>query len=250
MGDYLQGTIETIKDTVLTPGQGQSTDYSPGELCTLVAGTTLDVLATDDSQWRGTKKVKVTFANGLTPDGGGPAKNTWWAYAPGDASLWRIVYNNGLPSLEESEKGPIIQIPGVGPVGLHDPIIANGHFTWSEATMGGSRIPQNTHIPGGIYLPDGDISYQIIRLAQELEKLRGKFGPLRINSWYRDPSSNKAVGGVSNSRHLYGHAADVFPLQSDLRAFQNWCAVNWYGGCGYTYSWGCHLDLRGYQSRW
>lgn len=42
-----------------------------------------------------------------------------------------------------------------------------------------------------------------------LEPLRRHFGVLRITSGYRCTALNKAVGGVANSQHLYGEAADL-----------------------------------------
>lgn len=49
-----------------------------------------------------------------------------------------------------------------------------------------------------------------------LDRLRRDWGlPLSINSGYRSPSRNAAVGGKSNSAHLRGLAADI--KMSDLR---------------------------------
>lgn len=42
-----------------------------------------------------------------------------------------------------------------------------------------------------------------------LEPLRRRFGVIRITSGYRCYALNKAVGGVSNSQHLVGEAADL-----------------------------------------
>ena len=42
-----------------------------------------------------------------------------------------------------------------------------------------------------------------------LQPLRDKFGPIRINSGYRCPELNDAVGGVKNSQHMRGEAADI-----------------------------------------
>lgn len=46
-----------------------------------------------------------------------------------------------------------------------------------------------------------------------LQPLRDAWGaPLAINSGYRCPAVNKAVGGVSTSQHTKGEAADVCPF--------------------------------------
>ncbi len=43
-----------------------------------------------------------------------------------------------------------------------------------------------------------------------LDPLREAWGhPLRVNSGYRCEALNRAVGGVSNSQHLLGEAADI-----------------------------------------
>lgn len=43
-----------------------------------------------------------------------------------------------------------------------------------------------------------------------LQPIRDRYGkPIYINSGYRCPSLNRAVGGVSNSQHKIGHAADI-----------------------------------------
>ena len=43
-----------------------------------------------------------------------------------------------------------------------------------------------------------------------LQPIRDKYGkPIYINSGYRCPQLNRAVGGVNNSQHLKGMAADI-----------------------------------------
>lgn len=43
-----------------------------------------------------------------------------------------------------------------------------------------------------------------------LDPLREKWGkPIHVNSGYRCPALNKAVGGATNSGHMYGFAADI-----------------------------------------
>lgn len=46
-----------------------------------------------------------------------------------------------------------------------------------------------------------------------IQPLRDAWGePLAINSGYRCPEVNKAVGGVPTSQHVFGEAADVCPF--------------------------------------
>ncbi len=50
-------------------------------------------------------------------------------------------------------------------------------------------------------------------LAWSLQVIRNAIGvPLKINSAYRCPGHNEAVGGAPNSQHLKGTAADLKPL--------------------------------------
>lgn len=53
------------------------------------------------------------------------------------------------------------------------------------------------------------IVVKLTRLATTLEKVRAILGhPLTITSGYRSPALNAAVGGVGDSAHLHGLAAD------------------------------------------
>lgn len=59
-----------------------------------------------------------------------------------------------------------------------------------------------------------------------LEPVRAQFGPVHINSGYRGPELNKAVGGAATSQHCLGQAADIeVPgvANGDLAA---WVAAN------------------------
>lgn len=55
-----------------------------------------------------------------------------------------------------------------------------------------------------------EVFYNIVKLAIQLQVLRDYLGkPIKINSGYRSPSHNKAIGGVKNSQHVLGKAADI-----------------------------------------
>lgn len=57
-------------------------------------------------------------------------------------------------------------------------------------------------------------------LMQILDYIRKEWGgPIRVSSGYRCKALNKAVGGVSNSNHLYGTAADLVPVNGKLKDF-------------------------------
>jgi zinc D-Ala-D-Ala carboxypeptidase len=59
--------------------------------------------------------------------------------------------------------------------------------------------------------PPNDVIENLKLLCQNvLEPIRKHFGkPVKINSAYRCPALNKAVGGASNSQHVVGSAADI-----------------------------------------
>lgn len=85
------------------------------------------------------------------------------------------------------------------------------HFTASELTTTSTGI--------GNYPSRGDTWCNLTRLCcTVLEPLRALVGPLRVNSGYRCEAVNAAVGGSSNSAHLYGRAADIVPLTAGENA--------------------------------
>ena len=58
--------------------------------------------------------------------------------------------------------------------------------------------------------------------AYVLEPLREAMGePIKIGSGYRCPQLNSAVGGVSNSQHLTGQAADLC-IDGDMKKGKRW----------------------------
>ena len=58
--------------------------------------------------------------------------------------------------------------------------------------------------------------------AYVLEPLRiAMKEPIKIGSGFRSPALNKAVGGVSNSQHLKGQAADLC-IDGDLKKGRKW----------------------------
>ena len=73
------------------------------------------------------------------------------------------------------------------------------HFTVGDVTnLDARRIPQGVALRRRIRV-----------FARKLDKVWDDYGPLRINSWYRPPAVNKAVGGAPSSRHIEGDAADL-----------------------------------------
>ena len=89
-------------------------------------------------------------------------------------------------------------------------------------------------------------------LIVRLNAIRSRFGkPIIVNSGYRSPDHNKAVGGVKNSFHVQGLAADIRPEDlKDLPELQKIAdELNPHGGVGF-YNTFVHVDVRGEKSRW
>lgn len=102
-------------------------------------------------------------------------------------------------------------------------------------------------------IPQSDsIKQNIILLANELDNVRSAWGkPIGVTSWYRPPAINAAVGGVPNSQHITGKAADIYPINGDIWAFQKWLDSHWNKALGYGAKKGfVHVDLRPGKLRW
>lgn len=119
------------------------------------------------------------------------------------------------------------------------------NFDWSE-------FQSNDGAP----MPD-HVKANIKKLVPNLEKIREASGnrPMRINSGYRSPAQNTAVGGVKNSYHMQGMAADftiqgMTPQQVQQLVgslIDSGKIVQ--GGLG-SYGTFTHYDIRGTKSRW
>lgn len=83
----------------------------------------------------------------------------------------------------------------------------SANFTFAEFTK--SDTAKRLHINNAI--TSWEVRDNIIALVEDvLQPLRDAWGgPLFINSGYRCPELNEAVGGVPTSQHVKGQAADV-----------------------------------------
>ncbi len=69
-------------------------------------------------------------------------------------------------------------------------------------------------------IPSFEIVENITRLALFLDGIREAWGGgISISSGYRNKSLNKAVGGVKNSVHQTGNAADIIPTNGKFKEF-------------------------------
>ena len=98
------------------------------------------------------------------------------------------------------------------------------HFKLSEFTKSSTataRKIDNT--------PSQEVISNLQALCQNvLEPLREYFNcPIIIGSGYRSPALNKAVGGVKNSQHMTGQAADIhIPDTATGSAWFEWMEDN------------------------
>ena len=80
------------------------------------------------------------------------------------------------------------------------------YFKFSEFTR--SETANRLGIDNSI--PPKYLSNIVDLVENVLDPLRESYGkPIRVTSGYRCQRLNKAVGGVSNSQHQYGMAADI-----------------------------------------
>jgi GH25 family lysozyme M1 (1,4-beta-N-acetylmuramidase) len=124
--------------------------------------------------------------------------------------------------------------------------MASPHFERKETACNDSN---NTAVPG-------KLRANAQRQAFNLEKLRHELGdePLPVLSWYRTPAHNKAVGGVSQSRHMQADATDFTVQTVDSFGSSHFDAICDQvfadGGFGRYPSGSRHCDSRGSRARW
>lgn len=83
-------------------------------------------------------------------------------------------------------------------------------------------------------------------LLEKLDALRERIGaPIYISSGYRCPYHNAVVGGVSNSQHVLGNAADIICSAVSVEQLANEAAAVGFDGIGrYYYDGFVHVDVR------
>ncbi|MGK7888614.1 MAG: D-Ala-D-Ala carboxypeptidase family metallohydrolase, partial [Leptolyngbyaceae cyanobacterium] len=190
-----------MSNTIFKAKLAQSTALSQQEKIAVDAGTRLVIVDDEPAE---EDHVKVTLPDGVLQ--GQNDRLEWYVYKGHIKVLGTEPGNKPDDPVEEPEvkiaapdRGNPIQVPKLGTVYLGEPIIEGGHFSWAEATKNGSRIPVDETVVNGI-----------LKIAKVMEEVREFMGnkPITINSWYRDPVSNRRCGGASRSRHLVGDAVD------------------------------------------
>lgn len=97
-------------------------------------------------------------------------------------------------------------------------------------------------------MPEGGMHPRLIEVLDAMREALGK--PLIVTSGYRCPMHNEAVGGVPNSFHVQGVAADVTYEGVDVHHLGKLAEAAGADGIGiYAGGW-VHVDVRGEWARW
>lgn len=123
---------------------------------------------------------------------------------------------------------------------------------YSKVKDGDKKLSANFRVREFACSDGSDPVFIAPELVEVLQKIRDHFKqPVTINSAYRTPGKNKAVGGAAYSQHLYGTAADIQVkgiAPKDVYAFAETLLPN-KGGIG-LYPTFTHVDVRATRSRW
>ena len=101
-----------------------------------------------------------------------------------------------------------------------------------------------------------NIYHNMVKVANQLQILRNHLGkPIQINSAWRSEEYNASVGGVKDSQHIMGRAADI--VVRDLTSTEVYNTIEkliekgdmLQGGLG-LYDTFVHYDIRGERARW
>lgn len=130
------------------------------------------------------------------------------------------------------------------------------HFSAREVlTLGSSHYARTSSGFGKNKLPPGELIQNIIPALTALDDARSILGkPVLINSTYRHPAYNKAIGGASRSKHMSFTAIDCHTADPDLldNLYRLLAASRkrgeWTGGLG-GYNTFIHLDCGSNSNR-
>ena len=81
----------------------------------------------------------------------------------------------------------------------------SAHFSWDETKVSDTAARKGINNQWPEAYRD-----RVIFTASQMEKVRDILGgkPITVNSWYRCPDLNRAIGGASASSHMDGWAVD------------------------------------------
>lgn len=90
-------------------------------------------------------------------------------------------------------------------------------------------------------LPENGVS---VALIDGLEWLRAEVGPINVSCAYRCPKHNRDVGGVDNSQHVLGIAADIWSDNVSTRELAELAEFRFDGVGRYYDQAFVHVDMR------
>jgi uncharacterized protein YcbK (DUF882 family) len=123
---------------------------------------------------------------------------------------------------------------------------------YSKAKDGNKKVSKNFKVKEFACTDGTDPIFIDSELVEVLQKIRDHFGQaVTINSAYRTPPKNKAVGGKAYSQHLYGRAADIAVRGKTPKKVAEYAEklMPKKGGIG-IYKNFVHIDVRATKSRW
>ena len=125
--------------------------------------------------------------------------------------------------------------------------------SYSRSQDGETRLTRHFKVKEFACSDDSDPIFIARALPLVLEYIRTRVDkPVVINSAYRTPAKNQAVGGAVHSQHLYGTAADLGTVAghtpAEMAAIAREIMPDW-GGVG-VYPWGIHVDVREKKADW
>ncbi|MBR5879255.1 MAG: DUF882 domain-containing protein, partial [Akkermansia sp.] len=182
----------------------------------------------------------LSWDNAIMMDGGGSAcfvdKNGDGFVGDGRYIPFFIVVHLKEIDIEPKGEKPVVEI-----------------YSYSLKKDGATYLTKNFQVKEFACTDGSDPIFIARQLPMVCQYLRSRVGKsLTINSAYRTPAKNEAVGGAEHSQHLHGTAADIAtpkgwtPTQLALLARE--IMPNW-GGVG-VYNWGIHIDVREDRADW
>ena len=123
---------------------------------------------------------------------------------------------------------------------------------YSKAASGGKQLSAHFKVREFACGDGSDAILVAPRLVMVFQTIRDHFGAaVTINSGYRTPQYNTKVGGVTDSQHCYGTAADIVvkgQKPAAVAAYARKIMPDW-GGVG-VYDSFTHIDIREQKADW
>ena len=123
---------------------------------------------------------------------------------------------------------------------------------YSKAAEGNRKVSEHFRVREFACSDGADAVFIDPALVGVLQAIRTHFGAaVTVNSAYRTPAKNKAVGGAGRSQHLYGTAADITVRGVSPQRVADFAEtlLEHTGGIG-RYAAFTHIDLRDEKARW